>query len=135
MAAGHREAARSVLDGGEHGARLEQVGRSDRGPAMRDTTLLQLALGLTPPWTVSRSDFDAQAHRLDIEIDFAAGSRFACPVCGAADCPAYDTERKTWRHLNFFQHQAYLSARVPRIRCDNCGIKTVSVPWARPVLR
>ena len=49
-----------------------------------------------------------------------------------ADCPAYDTERKTWRHLNFFQHQAYLNARVPRIRCEACGIKTVSVPWARP---
>jgi transposase len=99
---------------------------------MRDTTLLQLALALNPPWTVSRSDFDPEGHRLDIEIDFPPGSRFACPICGAADCPAYDTERKTWRHLNFFQHQAYLNARVPRVRCDTCGIKTVGVPWARP---
>jgi transposase len=99
---------------------------------MRDTALLQLALGLTPPWSVSRADFDAKARRLDIEIDFAPGSRFACPVCGAADCPAYDTERKTWRHLDFFQHQAYLTARVPRIRCDKCGVKTVNVPWSRP---
>jgi transposase len=99
---------------------------------MRDTALLQLALGLTPPWSVGRVDFDAAAHRLDIHIDFVPGSRFACPVCGAADCPPYDTERKTWRHLNFFQHQAYLTARVPRIRCDQCGVKTVSVPWARP---
>jgi transposase len=99
---------------------------------MRDDRLLQLALGLTPPWTVSRADFDAEAHRLDIQIDFAPGSRFACPACGAADCPAYDTERKTWRHLNFFQHQAYLTARVPRVRCEKCGIKTVAVPWARP---
>ena len=56
---------------------------------MRDTALLQLALGLTPPWTVSRSEFDPEARRLDIEIDFAPGSRFACPTCGAADCPAY----------------------------------------------
>ena len=99
---------------------------------MRETALLQLALGLTPPWTVRRADFDPEAHRLDIEIDFAPGSRFACPVCGAADCPAYDTERKTWRHLNFFQHQAYLTARMPRVHCDKCGIKTVNVPWARP---
>jgi transposase len=99
---------------------------------MRDTALLQLALGLTPPWTVSRSDFDPEAHRIDIQIDFAPGSRFACPTCGAADCPAYDTERMTWRHLNFFQHQAYLNARVPRVRCDKCGIKKANVPWARP---
>ncbi|MGH7211425.1 MAG: ISL3 family transposase, partial [Acetobacteraceae bacterium] len=99
---------------------------------MRDTTLLQLALGVAPPWTVTRSEFDAAAQRLDIEIDFAAGSRFTCPTCGAADCPTHDTERKTWRHLDFFQHQAYLTARVPRVRCATCGVKTVSVPWARP---
>jgi len=99
---------------------------------MRDTALLQLALGLTPPWSVSRANFDAKARRIDIQIDFAPGSRFACPSCGKTDCPAYDTERKTWRHLDFFQHQAYLNARVPRIRCDACGIKTLTVPWARP---
>ena len=98
---------------------------------MRDTGLLQLALGLAPPWTVTSSNFDAVARRLDIHIDFAAGSRFNCPSCGAADCPAHDTEQVTWRHLNFFQHQAYLHARVPRVRCVRCGVKTISVPWAR----
>jgi transposase len=99
---------------------------------MRDTTLMQMALGLTPPWAVTGSDFDAEAGRIDIQIDFPAGSRFTCPSCGAANCPPHDTERKSWRHLNFFQHQAYLNARVPRVRCDKCGIRTVSVPWARP---
>jgi transposase len=98
---------------------------------MRDISLLQLALGLAPPWTVTGSDFDAEARRLDIHIDFTAGSRFTCPGCGAADCPAHDTERMTWRHLNFFQHQAYLHARVPRVRCVRCGVKKISVPWAR----
>jgi transposase len=98
---------------------------------MRDTDLLQLALALVPPWLVRRSDFDPQRRRLDIHIDFPRGSRFACPGCGAADCPAYDTEEMTWRHLNFFQHHAYLHARVPRIECASCGIKKVSVPWAR----
>jgi transposase len=99
---------------------------------MRDTNLLQLALGLTPPWMVTGSEFDPEAKRLDIQVDFTPGSRFACPHCGAADCPAYDTERMTWRHLNFFQHQAYLNARVPRVRCETCGVKKVQVPWARP---
>jgi hypothetical protein len=63
---------------------------------MRDTSLLQLALAIVPPWTVTGSDFDAAARRLDIHIDFAAGSRFACPSCGATDCPAYDSEQMTW---------------------------------------
>ena len=37
----------------------------------------------------------------------------------------------TWRHLNFFQHGAYLHARVPRVRCPEHGVKQVQVPWAR----
>ena len=45
--------------------------------------------------------------------------------------PGAHTERMTWRHLNFFQHQAYLHARVPRVRCVRCGVKKISVPWAR----
>ena len=98
---------------------------------MRDTNLLQLALGLTPPWTVTGSEFDPEARRLDIHIDFPAGSRFSCPECGAANCPAHDTEQMAWRHLNFFQHQAWLHARVPRVRCTKCGVKKVGVPWAR----
>jgi transposase len=80
---------------------------------------------------VRKSAFDGAAKRLDIYLDFARGSRFACPQCGAAGCPAYDSDEKTWRHLNFFQHEAYLHARVPRVSCTGCGIKQVAVPWAR----
>jgi len=92
---------------------------------------LQMALGVVPPWMVQESTFDATAKRLDIHLAFPKGSRFACPCCGGADCPAYDTEDKQWRHLNFFQHEAYLHARVPRVTCKSCGIKRISVPWAR----
>ena len=99
---------------------------------MRDTDLFQLALGLRPPWQVVSCEFSADKHRLDIEIDFARGSVFTCPSCGREGCHAYDTERRTWRHLNFFQYEAYLSARVPRSNCGDCGVKTVDVPWARP---
>jgi transposase len=98
---------------------------------MRDIDLLQMALGVVPPWMVQESTFDATAKRLDLHLAFPTGSRFACPCCGGADCPAYDTEDKQWRHLNFFQHEAYLHARVPRVTCKSCGIKRISVPWAR----
>jgi transposase len=99
---------------------------------MRDIDLFQLALGLVPPWMVADAKFDADKARLDIEIDFKTGGRFVCPECGKADCPVHDTVKKTWRHLNFFQHQAFLHARVPRIDCPKCGVRLVTVPWARP---
>lgn len=99
---------------------------------MRDTELFQLALSLMPPWLVEGCTFDVSEKRLDIQIDFERGGVFPCPVCGQAGCKAYDTEEKTWRHLNFFEHETYLHAFVPRVQCPDCGIKTAGVPWARP---
>jgi transposase len=99
---------------------------------MRDTDLFQLALGLVPPWMVKDCRFDAVKKRLDIEIDFAKGGHFDCPTCDKADCPVHDTSMQEWRHLDFFQHQAFLHARVPRIKCNDCGVKKINVPWARP---
>ena len=98
---------------------------------MRDTDLMQLALGLIPPWMVKACAFDADKRRLDIEIDFARGGRFPCPQCGTADCPVHDTAMQEWRHLDFFQHQAFLHARTPRVACPDCGVKQIAVPWAR----
>src|SRR5689334_19650411 len=83
---------------------------------MRDIDLFQLALGLVPPWMVAAANFDAERKRLEIEVDFKVGGRFACPECSKADCPVHDTVKKTWRHLNFFQHEAFLHARVARNR-------------------
>lgn len=92
--------------------------------------LFQAALGLTSPWQVSRSEFRQEAQELHLWIDFPRGSRFSCPEC-PAECRAYDTEERTWRHLNFFQHKTYLHARFPRVNCSACGVKTVEAPWAR----
>lgn len=99
---------------------------------MRDIDLFQMALGLSKPWFVVRSEFDPGARRLDLYLDFEAGGTFVCPECERAGCKAYDTTEKTWRHLNFFQHEAFLHARIPRVKCERCGVKLAEVPWARP---
>ena len=98
---------------------------------MHDVDLFQAALALEKPWEVVGVEFDAERRRLDLRIDFPKGARFPCPECGRADCPVHDTEPHTWRHLNFFQHEAYLHARVPRVKCPEHGVKQVQVPWAR----
>lgn len=99
---------------------------------MRDVDLFAQALDLSEPWRVDRSQFDPPARRLDLYLDFAPGGRFSCPSCAAPDRPVHDSTRKSWRHLNFFEHEAHLHARVPRVRCDRCGVRQVAVPWARP---
>jgi transposase len=60
-------------------------------------------------------------------------ARFACPAkdCAYGCCPVHDSVETTWRQLDFFQHKAFLHARVPRVRCPEHGVRQVSVPWAR----
>jgi len=98
---------------------------------MEQTQLFAAALGLTAPWYVKNIQFSVAEKRLDLYLDFPRGSAFACPVCGTPST-AYDTRDETWRHLDFFQHAAYLTARVPRVDCAGCGVIKISVPWARP---
>ena len=97
-------------------------------------TMFGAALGLAVPWRVVAVEFDEHAGRLDIGLDFSRGARFGCPAPGCAQraCAVHDTADKTWRHLDFFEHQAYLRARVPRVRCAEHGVHLVEVPWARP---
>jgi transposase len=93
--------------------------------------LFQRALGLVPPWEVANIAFDAEQHRLDIQLSFERGARFACPEGDSDDCPVHDLTEKEWRHLNFFEHEAYLHARVPRVRCAKHGVRLIQVSWAR----
>ena len=98
---------------------------------MKDTILFQIALGLTHPWVVESVSLDTAEKQLNIQLNFHRGSKFTCPECGAEGQKVHDTIEKTWRHLNFFQYETYLTARVPRVTCNSCGIHVVNVPWAR----
>ena len=101
---------------------------------MDELGLFTAALGLSGPWRVVRTEFDVEGTQLDLYLDFERGARFACPAkdCAQGGCPLHDTTDKTWRHLDFFQHKAFLHARLPRVRCPQHGVRQVSVPWARP---
>lgn len=99
---------------------------------MNQLELFQAALGIAEPWRVIDAMFAPKKGRLNLYLDFPRGTRFACPEGDADACPVHDTESKSWRHLDFFEHQAYLHARVPRIVCPVHGTRQVSVPWSRP---
>lgn len=98
---------------------------------MQTEELFRIALGLAEPWVIEKIEFSPEDRRLELWLDFPRGSRFACPECGQA-CAVHDTSERTWRHLNFFEHQTFLHARQPRTTCPEHGVKTVEVPWARP---
>ena len=88
------------------------------------------ALGLGDGWKVVESEMNVDGRQLKLRLDFGRGLQFACPECGEF-CPVHDTTEKHWRHLDFWQHQTELVARVPRVKCEEHGVLLTTVPWAR----
>ena len=94
--------------------------------------ILALGLGVTPPWKLvsQRLDTSMQPNQLHLEVATERGALFPCPTCGKL-CKAHDFAEFTWRHLNFFQHHCYVTAKVPRTDCPEDGVLRIKVPWAR----
>ncbi len=40
-----------------------------------------------------------------------------------------DNVEKSWRHLNFFQHECYLHCRIPRVKPEDGKIRQIEAPW------
>ena len=98
---------------------------------MKDTQIFSLALGLDgTPWFVKEVRLDREARRLDLHLDFKAGTRFNHPITSQPS-PVHDTVQKNWRHMNFFQFECHLHARVPRVSDPEQGVRLIPVPWAR----
>ncbi len=118
--------------------------------------LFQMALNIKDPWFVTNIDFNIEKKKLDIFVDFTKGSTFSYDYIETKtvtkkvivddketekteevevsretfkDLKAYDTVNKTWRHLNFFEHECYIHARVPRVKLPNGKVKLIQTPW------
>lgn len=99
---------------------------------MNSESLFTAALGLASPWQVLDIQFDPKEGRINFNVGFSSGAKFSCPACGETEQGVHDTRERTWRHLNFFQYQAFIHADLPRVRCSTCGkTKQVPAPWAR----
>ena len=91
--------------------------------------LFESALGITDPWFIDSVKFDEAAKTLTVLINFKAGSRFA--VSGFdGEHGAHDTVTKTYRHLNFFQHECHLQVRTPRVKLPNGSVRLVEPDFA-----
>lgn len=91
--------------------------------------LFESALGITDPWFVASVEFDEGAKTLTVLIDFKVGRRFAVSGHEGAH-PVHDTVTKTYRHLNFFQHECHLQVRTPRVKLPNGSVRLVEPDFA-----
>ena len=97
---------------------------------MHDRDLYSKLLGIETPWRVRDVEVRLEAGEVEVFIEHA-GSKLRCPTCGAK-CSGYDTRTRTWRHLDTMQFRTLLTADVPRVKCDEHGVKQVIVPWSEP---
>lgn len=98
---------------------------------MRDTEFYQQVLGLSDNWQVADVNLDIEGGEVEILVVHAGGG-LSCPVCGFS-APVHDhAPERSWRHLDTCQLKTLLHCRVPRVKCSEHGVKTVSVPWAEP---
>ena len=87
-------------------------------------------LGLESPWNVVDVTLDLQNNQVDIQVEYNSQSG-CCPDCGAI-CPLYDhSPKRSWRHLDTMQFKTLLHSKSPRIECQEHGVKTMPLPWAR----
>lgn len=100
---------------------------------MESTELYQQILGLQEPWFVQAVALDANAATVTIQLAHRTGKGvFQCPRCQQSAAIYDHAESRTWRHLDTCQFETLLQARVPRLACTQCGVHTVSLPWAEP---
>jgi transposase len=91
--------------------------------------VFEAALGITDPWFVATVDFEEAAKVLRVGIDFKPGSRFT--ISGHEGVhPVHDTVTKSYRHLNFFQHECVLEVRTPRVKLPNGSVRLVEPDFA-----
>ena len=90
--------------------------------------IFESALGIASPWYIAGLQFDEARKKLHVRIDFEVGSRFAVPGV-AGQHPVHDTVSKTYRHLNFFQHQCFFDVRVPRVKLPDGSVRQVEPPF------
>ena len=91
--------------------------------------VFEAALGIGQPWCVKTVEFDEASKVLTVLIDFEPGSRFAASGHEGMH-PVHDTVTKTYRHLNFFQHECHLQVRTPRVTLPSGSVRLVEPYFA-----
>ena len=97
---------------------------------MRDTELYRQILGVVSPWSVASVEVDLAVKEIKVRVEHN-GKGLKCPECGRR-CRGYDSNERSWRHLDTCQLATILLAKVPRVECGKHGVRQVEVPWGEP---
>ena len=92
-------------------------------------THYNLLLGLETPWKVIDVQLVIEDSKVVVEVEHG-GKKDCCSECDNACIIKDHAPIRQWRHLDTMNFETVIKARTPRTLCEDCGVKTVAVPWA-----
>lgn len=102
---------------------------------MRETRLFRKLLGLAScvvEWVKWKEATEEEAAHLVIRIR-PTWRRLRCGNCGRKTSRKHGGAKvRRWRDLSPWGMPVLLEGQVQRVVCGRCGVRTSSVPWARP---
>jgi transposase len=99
---------------------------------MKDTELYTALLGVTYPWKVVDVRLDEVQKRIDVFVEDVSLAKHPCPECGLEQAVYDHASVRVWRHLDTCQYETYVHAKMPRVDCEEHGVRKVKAPWASP---
>ena len=90
-------------------------------------------LGLGAHWRVTELVYfkgERGEVRIVIEETQALIESLSCKADGSSVSLYDHSAKRTWRHMNIFQHECFIECSLPRVKCLKCGkLTTVKAPW------
>ena len=90
------------------------------------TRLLQLKA----PWIVHEVEIVDVAMTMAVHVEHQYTVAMACPECGPTIPTRHDSREVSWRDADWAEFKVTLTARMPRVRCPEHGVKMLPAPWA-----
>ena len=92
-------------------------------------TFYEHLLGIEYPWVVTGINRDSRSKEVTVLVAYDPEGEMHCPECGGTGI-LHDHRKRRWRHLDSCNHKTILEASVPRVRCEEHGVKQLPVSWA-----
>ncbi|MDR0354212.1 MAG: transposase family protein [Deltaproteobacteria bacterium] len=92
---------------------------------------LTILLHLPDKLFISKVLFNDEVNEFNVYVDAKRGTKYECPCCYSKNKPVHDRHLRTWRHADLCDYRLYIHYMIPRVKCDLCGVHTITVPWAR----
>ena len=86
-------------------------------------------LGISGPWEVASIQRDSRSKEVTVIVEYSEKEPYLCPECGRT-AKLHDHRKRRWRHLDSCNHKTLIEAEVPRVACEEHGVKQVPVNWA-----